>query len=265
MTPAPSDDTDDLQHDELSGSDSDDATSVIDYREGVDPDAIELGPDAVAVDLTRPVERAVPDPGLASGVRPNSMAALAAVAAAFTVLGVGIGWLLADRADQPSAVDVGFTRDMIDHHDQAVQMALIALGKDDIDPIVRSFATEVIMFQRWEIGIMDTYLAEWNDERGDLDRQAMTWMGMGTPLQAMPGMQSDAEMQALTDATGTEADRLFLTMMREHHEGGVHMSDFAAANAEDSAVEALATRMARNQRVEVNEYTVLIEQLGLGS
>lgn len=41
------------------------------------------------------------------------------------------------------------------------------------------------------------------------------------------------------------------------------MADYAAANASDPGVRALAARMARNQAIEVNEYARTAEQLGV--
>jgi uncharacterized protein (DUF305 family) len=152
---------------------------------------------------------------------------------------------------------------MIDHHDQAVRMALTTLTKPDIDTGVRNFATEVLLFQRWELGIMDTYLAEWHQQRGDLERVSMQWMDMGTPVAAMPGMATTTQLEQLKSAHGTDADRLFLTLMREHHRGGVHMSQFAAEHGSVRDVRALATRLAAYQQVEVNEYTMLMWHLGL--
>ena len=174
-----------------------------------------------------------------------SLKQVLAITMAFTVLGFGIGFLVAARNEAPSSIDMGFTRDMVDHHDQALRMALVVLNKPDIDGGVRNFATEVLLFPRWKLGIMDTYLANWHQQRGDLERTSMQWMDMGTPVAAMPGMATAAQLENLKGAGGADADRLFLTMMREHHRGGVHMSQYAAAHASDGDVRELATRMAQ--------------------
>ncbi len=241
---------------------ADEATEDIDYLDGADPDDIELGDDAVAVDLLGPP----PTPGVPAGPELGfSFGKVVAVALAFTVLGFGIGTLMAsDDTNDPSAIDVGFTRDMIDHHDQAVVMALIVLDETDLDPNVRSFATDVVVFQRWEVGIMDTFLSGWGETRGDLDRQAMVWMGEGVPLAAMPGMQGADEVAALDAASGGDADRLFLELMREHHVGGLHMAQFAAESADDPRVRSLAERISTNQTIEIEEYDALYERLGFG-
>ncbi|MFN0028737.1 MAG: DUF305 domain-containing protein [Acidimicrobiales bacterium] len=182
-------------------------------------------------------------------------------ALACLLLGVGVGRVWTNRGEGPSSVDVGFVRDMIDHHDQAIAISLVTLAKDDINQLVRDFATEVLIFQRWEIGLMDARLGEWGAARGDLDRVAMTWMGMGAAVPTMPGMQPPEAIEALEAASGAEADRLFLTMMGEHHQGGVHMAEYAAQHGSDDRIVALAARMAANQRVEVNEYRALLDQL----
>jgi uncharacterized protein (DUF305 family) len=86
---------------------------------------------------------------------------------------------------------------------------------------------------------------------------------MGTSVADMPGMQTDEALDELAAASGREADRLFFTMMREHHIGGVHMAEYAAEHAGSSRVRELASRMARFQTTEVAEYTMLMRQMGL--
>lgn len=46
---------------------------------------------------------------------------------------------------------------------------------------------------------------------------------------------------------------LFIPLTQGHHQGGVHIAEFAAKNAESEFVRRLAARMARNQRIEINE------------
>ena len=68
-------------------------------------------------------------------------------------------------------------------------MALNVIGRES-DTTTQSFAREVVIYQRWETGVMDTLLAGWGEDRGAVDRLAMGWMGMPSPVGAMPGMQS---------------------------------------------------------------------------
>ena len=192
-----------------------------------------------------------------------SLGRVVVVALAFTLLGFGLARVSGGSSGGANRVDVGFAQDMIDHHDQAMIMAVSVLHKDGIGANVRNFASEVLIFQRWETGTLDAYLAQWSKERGDLDRQAMAWMGMSSSVATMPGMQSPEQIDALDSAVGAEAERLFLTMMRDHHRGGSHMATYAAEHGADADVVDMATRMARNQLVEANEYTALLQRLGL--
>jgi uncharacterized protein (DUF305 family) len=169
------------------------------------------------------------------------------------------------QPDRPSesSVDVGFLRDMIDHHDQAVYMAQITVSKPGIDNTVRAFAQEVMIGQRWEIGRMDAWLDDWGLLRGDPDRTAMRWMGMSTSVAGMPGMQPDERVDELLGASGQDANRLFLTMMKDHHQGGVHMAKDAARHADTKKVRELAEMMAANQETEIREYDQVLARLGL--
>ncbi len=186
------------------------------------------------------------------------------LAAAMCWLGGAVGWTIASRADAVDLgpVDTGFYLDMIAHHEQAVEMALIELGQGE-DSTVVAFAREIIIVQEYEIGRMDEALRRSGVSRDDRGATAMEWMGMGVPVEAMPGMATGAQLEGLREATGNVADGLFLDLMAEHHRGGAHMAAYAADNAEDPAVRALAARMERNQAIEVNEFRQTAERLGL--
>jgi uncharacterized protein (DUF305 family) len=168
--------------------------------------------------------------------------------------------------DEPTApmnaVDVGFLQDMLDHHDQALMISNLYLDNEpqgDAAP----YAREVIMFQTRDIGWMEEWLTEEGYARGAPERMAMVWMDEPTPVSEMTGMQTSERLQELSDATGTEADRLFFEIMSDHHLGGVHMADHAAANGAREEIIAFAESVSRNQRIEVVEYRRAMERLGL--
>ena len=169
------------------------------------------------------------------------------------VIGVG-------RPPATDSVDVGFYRDMTAHHDQAIQMALIELSNGE-NPTVRSFAQEIILFQRWEMGRMHEQLVDWEVSTAAQDT-AMAWMDMPVPTAAMPGLATEDQMASLRQAEGAEADALFLDLMAEHHRGGAHMAAFAARNASDPDVRDLAEVMERNQSIEIAEFRQTAERFG---
>lgn len=90
----------------------------------------------------------------------------------------------------------------------------------------------------------------------------MGWMDAPVPVDEMPGLATEAQMDALKAAEGAEADALFLDLMAEHHRGGAHMAAFAAEQADDPGVRALAARMARNQAIEIAEFAQTAKRRG---
>lgn len=201
-----------------------------------------------------------------TSVRRRWTAGPIALIIAVVFLGGAVGYLVGMRgADTPSsAVDVGFMSDMSDHHDQAVQMAIMELAHGQ-DPTVKGFAQDVLLFQRSELGAMAVLLDDHGTGRPEYDpgRTAMAWMNMSTALSEMPGLATEAEMDQLDAARGRDSDLLFLQLMSAHHEGGVHMAEYAAANASDPRVRELADRMAKYQAVEVREYEMAQRRLGV--
>ncbi len=175
--------------------------------------------------------------------------------AAMLYLAGALGYMVGIRSEaRPGAdsVDVGFLQDMISHHEQGIEMANIELVGGAV-PDVEAFAREILAFQAYEVGVMEGQLAEWGrnpDQRGET---AMAWMDQPVPVEGMPGLASEDEMRTLARAEGRDVDALFVPLMQDHHRGGIHMAEYAADAASDPAVRALAARMARNQRIEVEE------------
>ena len=168
-----------------------------------------------------------------------------------------VGWLAGRAAEQEgvpdeASVDVGFLRDMSDHHDQAVQLALIHLGNGE-DEVLRGFAVDTIASQRHEIGLMEARLQDWGVGRGAVDRQAMTWMGESTAVAEMPGMASAEQLADFAAMTGGEADRRFIRLLISHHEAGIHMASDAMRRADVDRVRQLAERIAKGQRLEIRD------------
>jgi uncharacterized protein (DUF305 family) len=166
-----------------------------------------------------------------------------------------------DRPPSADGADVGFLQDMITHHDQALGVATLTIAHGE-DPTVRSYAREVLTFQSYEIGLMTQMLRDWGHSRDDRSDEAMAWMDMPVPVEAMPGLLTDEQLAAVGAARGAQIDRLFLELMAEHHRGGLHMAQAAAGLVDDDEVAALAARMERNQAGEIDEYRATAESLG---
>jgi uncharacterized protein (DUF305 family) len=108
--------------------------------------------------------------------------------------------------------DQMFLQMMIPHHEQAVEMADLALAKSK-NPEVLKLATQIKDGQSAEIIQMNSWLA-------DAGVSADMGHDMGHD---MGGMMGNEEMTALQSANGTAFDTLFLTSMIAHHKGALHM------------------------------------------
>jgi uncharacterized protein (DUF305 family) len=198
-----------------------------------------------------------------SGASWGSVIAIVVIVAA---LAGAIGWWVGSpKSPSADSVDVGFLRDMIDHHDQAVQMSLYALQPSaNVNADVRGYAEEIITDQRFQIGQMQSWLEDWNVGLGEPDRVTMKWMAGMQPatVATMPGMQTAAAMTALREAKGSDFDRRFLAMMTQHHLGGIDMATYAQAHASQAKVRALAQRVISAQRGDIIDFRHLEQRLG---
>lgn len=196
-------------------------------------------------------------PGLAY---PRVVALVVVVA----LLAAGLTYWLTrpDPPGNPTTVDTGFVIDMRTHHQQAVEMALIELGNGE-NPIAVGFAREILVRQDVELGLMAAELEDWGIDVARRPATAMDWMGTGVPYEEMPGLATSDQMAALRDATGVDADALFLELMAEHHFGGIHMASFAAEHARTDDVRDLAAAMVAIQSVEINEFRDTARRQGL--
>lgn len=170
---------------------------------------------------------------------------------------VATAWYAFSAPSHPKAgsVDVGFLQDMRYHHDQAVQMSLDLLDKPSttIDPVLRTIAKEVVVGQQLESGAMVQILQDWHQPDSNESGQAMGWMQHAVPLEEMNGMASTADRKALKAATGPDANALYAALMIVHHEGGIHMADYAADHAKADKVRVLAKAMVSAQKSDLVE------------
>ena len=152
-----------------------------------------------------------------------------------------------------------FMRDMIHHHDQALQMAELVKDRTNRPEIV-ALAGRIHASQADEIKFMQTWLRE----RGESVPDASAHRGMdmkGT----MVGMASAADMAKLATLKGTEFDRLFLSLMITHHDGALKMVDdlFGSYGAmQDDDVYTLASDIHADQTIEIERMQKLLDALG---
>lgn len=194
--------------------------------------------------------------------------ALAAVTVAALCLGVLLGWLTFSPGHPgDDSVEAGFARDMSEHHAQATQMSILVMQRTE-DEGIRRLATDITNNQEFERGAMATWLTSWGLPRAR-EGERMAWMeghdhaSMDLPEGVpMPGMATPEEIQALTDASGEEAEVLFLQLMTTHHIAGVEMAQAALDGASDPTVRLAAQRMADAQTGEIELMDRLLRDRG---
>lgn len=173
------------------------------------------------------------------------------------------------QAAAHNKADMMFAHMMIPHHQQAIEMSDMVLAKQGMDSRVVELATQIKDAQGPEIAQMQGWLDAWNMDMGDMpghggmdgsgsmmpDMGGMGGMGM------MDGMLSPAEMQALKDAQGVEADKLFLTGMIKHHEGAITMAQNEIKNGEFPEAIELSKAIAESQQKEIDTMNEILKTL----
>ncbi|MDP5052177.1 MAG: DUF305 domain-containing protein, partial [Congregibacter sp.] len=124
---------------------------------------------------------------------------------------------IAIAASSYSPSDVTFMQDMIPHHHQATQMAVLVKDRTN-NPALMALADKINGTQADEIAFMQAWLAE----RGESVPQPSDHKSMHMHHD-MAGMASPEQMAALAEAKGTDFDRMFLTLMIRHHDGAITM------------------------------------------
>ena len=149
-------------------------------------------------------------------------------------------------AAQFNDADVTYAQGMAMHHQQAVEMSDIVLGKKGVDPDVADLAGQIKKAQGPEITQMQGWLKDWG--------HPMDHDGHGSDMpmdEQMNGMVSDKDITQLEDADGASASRLFLDQMIEHHEGAVEMAEQHRKDGTNPAALQLSKDVISSQKAEI--------------
>jgi uncharacterized protein (DUF305 family) len=130
---------------------------------------------------------------------------------------------------------------MITHHAQAVLIAGWAADTArGASPGIRILGQRIVIGQNDEMALA----RRWLDERGEAVHPML-----------MPGMLTTDQLTALERARGPAFDRLFLTLMIQHHEGALIMvADLLATSgaAQDGLVFRFAADVHADQTTEID-------------
>ncbi|MEU4226354.1 DUF305 domain-containing protein [Nonomuraea sp. NPDC026600] len=154
---------------------------------------------------------------------------------------------------QPSAIfndaDAVFAQMMIPHHEQAVEMADLALMRAS-DPEIEELAAKIKAAQEPEIQTMKGWLTEWG--------KPVSSGGMGHD---MPGIMSEEDMKKLEAAKGKAFDKLFAQLMIAHHKGAIEMARTERANGSNPKAKELAKAIGTSQQAEVAQLQKVVDRL----
>jgi uncharacterized protein (DUF305 family) len=154
--------------------------------------------------------------------------------------------------------DVRFLQDMVVHHQQAVDMSLLASNRTNNQPLL-DIANRIGVGQRDEIDSMSAWLSD----RGQPLTREMSQHTIMEHHQKM-GMASPEAMQALANATGNDFDTAFLKLMMRHHEGALKMiKDLlkAPGTAHDPMLYQFVTDIRNEQKSEIDRLDQLSAEL----
>ena len=84
--------------------------------------------------------------------------------------------------------------------------------------------------------------------------------GMGD-MPGMEGMMSPADMDALKNAQGVEASKLFLTEMIKHHQGALTMAQHEVNNGQYPDAVAMAQSILGSQQKEIDTMNQILGSL----
>jgi uncharacterized protein (DUF305 family) len=148
--------------------------------------------------------------------------------------------------------DVEFAQAMIAHHEQAIEMAEIALDPTvGASPEVVDLATRIKAAQDPEVELMTGWLTA-------AGQPVEMKPSEGHDMSTMEGMMTAEQMDAMAAMTGAEFDTMWLEMMIAHHQGAISQSQTVKANGSNPDVLALADQIITAQQSEIAEMQTLL-------
>ena len=152
-----------------------------------------------------------------------------------------------------SQVEVDYLRNMIAHHQQAVEMTALTAERAQ-NPKLRSLSDRISGAQGPEIGMMQG----WLNTRGAHEHTGHA----GHDHAMMPGMATPEQLAQLASSRGADYDRLFLRLMIAHHEGAVTMATQLLTTGRDEQVHEMAQDVLVTQQDEIATMRGLQAEVG---
>jgi len=168
-----------------------------------------------------------------------------------TLLAAGVGAVPATAATKANAVDRAFVREMVGHHEMAVEMAKMAEMKADHAQI-KALGAAVVRDQTREIKEMKSIARTLGVKPASGD--SMDHMQMMKDAEtlglSMDTMGMDMDMSMLEDAK--PFDRMFIDMMISHHQGAIRMARAELKKGVNVQLRKIARAIVGAQAKEIN-------------
>jgi len=169
--------------------------------------------------------------------------------------------------------DVVFMQNMIPHHAQAVEMAALVNDRTNSEEL-RDIAGRINVSQADEI----EFMRGWLTERGETAPKAgeghgahggghgghSGHAGLSEEMMVNMGMATTDQLASLAEASGTDFDRQFLTLMIRHHEGAITMVNdlqLQPGSAYDPVLFDFTNDIINDQTAEIESMNVLLSNL----
>ncbi len=175
--------------------------------------------------------------------------ALAAATLLVSAACVNVNTASDPKGSAHNEADVAFAEMMIPHHEQAIEMAVLAEKRAESQE-VKDLAAAIKAAQDPEIQTMQGWLESWGEDGTSHEMSP----------DEMPGMVDSATMGELGKASGAEFDRLFLTAMIAHHEGAVAMAQSEKSDGVHKGSLRLADAIIATQTAEIKRMRAMLKE-----
>ena len=153
-----------------------------------------------------------------------------------------------------NAVDRAFVREMVPHHQMAVQMAEMARMQGEHRQI-RSLAVKVIKAQSKEIRELKQIAAKIGVTPETMPHNGQMGDQMMADFDTLKvTMESSGMMMDMTELDGAKPfDRKFIDMMIPHHQGAIRMARTERTSGRNPKLRSMARKIIRDQAKEIRE------------
>lgn len=141
--------------------------------------------------------------------------------------------------------DSAFVEMMAMHHEHGITMAQLASTRAN-SAQVKQLASKILEGQRKEVKELEALKSKIKAAEGSAKEHE--------------GMMKKMPMEHLEQSSGAAFDRMFLDMMKDHHQEAIKMARDAKLSVPD--VQQFARRTSQNQQKEVKEIDQLRKQVG---